>query len=173
VSPETHREEAGSLAKVIADVWNGLARDHGWPATQNAEDIKRNRRVLATAMRGWAKTSEVDHGRDTKTLIRWMLSRWNWDKSPAPMNLVASSAQWDALKASLQREVEENATRNKDRLKSVTEWVEKEISVRGKNGIEGIRAREEIEEFAKATGKINAWTPAEQEHFYEELKKCR
>lgn len=173
MSPETHPEEAEALAATIAEIWNALAKENGWPASQTAQSVRRNRRALANAMKGMKATEAVDHSRSRKTLLTWMLSRWNWTKSPAPLELVASAPQWAALAASLAREAEETRATEEDRLRAVSAWVEKERAIRQRNGVDPARAKREIEEFAKATRKISAWTREEQEHFYKELEKCQ
>lgn len=174
MSPETDPKSATRLAEEITKIWNGLATQHGWPGILTCESVRRNRRGLAGAMRGLDRTARIPHGRSESTLLHWVLSRWNWAKSPAPLALASNASQWDALCQSLHREVEETAATDKERIQSVTRWVEKERNIRRRNGMDEAAAKTEIEEFAKATGKINAWTRPEQEHFYQEINNpCR
>lgn len=167
--PETNPGLASEAAAAVAEIWNGLAKEHGWPPQANQESLLRQRKTLTGVMRGLDKLSRIPHGRSVETLLFWILSRWNWNKSPAPIAIAASSGQWNALAASLNREIEEAETTNRERLRTITAWVEKEFSIRRRNGLDGQAAKREIREFALATGKINAWSPHEQEHFLKEL----
>lgn len=170
MSPESHPELAIKLAGTIAEIWNELAKNNGWPTNVKLEAIKRNRKTLSAVMKGLEKTGEIPHGRDQRTLLKWTLSRWNWTKSPAPLSIVGSMTQWDALTKSLAREVQEKEQTDQERLGAITKWITKEIGLRNKTK-DNTNTRKEVQEFAEATGKINSWTNSEQQHFHQELER--
>ena len=157
-------------AELLAKVYNSMARENGWPPAAETGSLLRNRKILTAVEKGIGKASEIPHGRSPETLVGWVLSRWNWNRSPAPIALAGSMAQWDALAASLAREAEETQETRTGRLAAVAAWVEKEMRVR--DGIDKPKIKKEIEEYAQATGKIRSWTAEEQNHFYLELERA-
>jgi hypothetical protein len=158
------------LAEMISKVWNFLSKENGWPNKQNSFDVLRKNRILTKVISGMETASKAKSYPNNEAAIKWILSRWNWKKSPAPLGLLESKDQWQALTMVLQRIDEENDTAIEENSTKIKDWIDSEYRIRIMSGKPSSTSKKEVEEYAIALGKFQALTKEEKLLFLEHLE---
>lgn len=170
----TEPDKIQSLARLVAERWNHLAKSHGWPQRLDPENIARKSRLITRVGKGFECCEKLTQCPPQAGLLDWILARWNWNKNPAPIGILESQDNWKALELTLQRSEEESRESHKETLDKITTWTEKEFAFKLREGKTPEQCQKEIEEFALATGRTKAWSIQEKLHFChltEELKE--
>lgn len=158
-------EEWPIFCQQAAEAWNGFARRAGWPERLEQEELLKKRRFKTNSAKAWGESSFPP-----KDGITWVLSRWNWDRSPAPIELLCSRNQWDAWRA-LQTAIQEEIHQRRELcLKHRREEARSLINRLRRSGITQEERSKQALEIIRASGKWRAWSIQEKMAFYEELE---
>jgi hypothetical protein len=157
------REKFMRVAQSIKEVWNKLSKEHGWPHRKTEESLLREGKAIRSTIRYWA-TSKNDL--ETKKGVEWVLRRWNWNKNPAPLNLLASKTQWAGYQMVMNRVEEENQSAMEEKMESLLTWAEKEMERNIKKGMTSSESKKNIQELSKILGKTASLTDKEKELFF-------
>jgi len=158
------------VAGQISEAWNHLAKNHGWPTRISPEDTLRKTRVIQKTLAGIEGLSELTPPPTLLETLLWILSKWNWNKTPAPLGLLENRDQWAAIKSIRLRSQEEIKEARKEKLAKIEEWARREFRLRTEKGLSPQQAKKEIEEFAHATGKTQGMTTHEKLQLCETLE---
>jgi hypothetical protein len=153
------------ISETIETIWNKKAKFHGWPTRVSKEQILRKGRLLQ-------KINKFAGDTDPTESISWILQRWNWNKSPAPMELLESDAQWRTLESLKRTLQEEEAETQQNRFAEIQTWTQKEFEKYCKTETPVV-ARKRVAEFAKASGKTQGWNNTEKDYFEELLTQIK
>jgi hypothetical protein len=164
-SRQDQYEEAQTIAKALEKVWNSLCKEAGWPHRKSSGECLRNTKVIRCCIRYGGDYVTKGRPESLEPPLRWILSRWNWGKSPAPLNLLASPTQWKAYDMVMARLEEENSEANKDKESNLVAWARMEMNNRLRRGMTPSEARQSVEEFAQVLGKTKGLTPQQMLDF--------
>lgn len=162
-------DRCNKLATIVAKVWNELAKENGWPKRVTQEELRRMGPLITSVNKGLAHIGECT--RNEETLIRWVLCRWNWERSPAPLTQVGVAKLWATLKDSIDRETEEAIMDIEKQLEEVAEWVRFQYERARGMGLTPADAADRVAKYAVSSGKVDTLTPREKARLDEELKK--
>jgi hypothetical protein len=147
------------VASAIAEAWTKYAKEYGWPHRKTTSDVYKDRKAIRTCSREFAQGKQKQ---EILKGISWILGRWNWSKTPAPLNLLTSKSQWAGYKMVLARLEEEAQAAIQLRSQSLLDWVSMEIKNRVQKGMDPTEARKETEEFALILGKTKGMNKEEK-----------
>jgi hypothetical protein len=150
------------LCQTLSEVWNSLCSEHGWPHKKSWQDMLRERKAVRSLARQYA----LEHSQEeVKSALFWILSRWNWQKTPAPLNLLTSKTQWNCYRMVLDREREESEIIVKEKQTTLQEWAKMEINNRIRKGTPPDKATKETIDFALILGKLKGMNTEEKLSF--------
>lgn len=168
------------LEKAIQKVWKEFKQKHKWALTP----LKIPRNVMTNTIKGQSAVEEIsddeiaNYGLEDN--IRKIASQWNWEKSPAPLQLLQSQKYWNTIRDNLLIAITEKEESNQESLKSAINWTKIQLRARQKewNQIVGpagelIRARieKETKEAAHALGKLEDLSPNQKKEWEKNLKE--
>jgi hypothetical protein len=162
-------EEEKIIAGKTAECWNILAKTHGWPTRKGARDILHSRRVIRRLKEELAHPENLP-GITDKEAISWILSRWNWQKTTAPMGMLESREQWKSLRDVLARLQEERQEAEEIKHNTLSLWLHKEFNLRLQKGLSPEGAKKDIEQFSLATRKFQSLSTDEKLFFCQSLE---
>lgn len=151
------------VCQLLCEVWNDLCRENGWPHRKSWQEMLRERKAIRSLARQYALENSDE---ETKTALRWILSRWNWQKTPAPLNMLTSKTQWNCYRMVLAREKEESSIVVQEKQSSIREWARLEMLNRVRSGDTPIMATKETLDFALILGKLNGMNTKEKLSFF-------
>lgn len=168
-----NQDNLQSLCKILAEVWNSLCSEHGWPHRRTWQEMLRERKAIRSMARQYALDNSTE---ETKQALFWILRRWNWQKTPAPLNLLSSKTQWNSYKMVLAREKEESQIFIQEKDSNLKDWARMEITNRIKserfqknskieNKADASNISKETVEFALILGKLKGMNTEEKLSF--------
>lgn len=157
-----NQDNLRELCKTLSEVWNKLCQEHGWPHRKTWQEMLRERKAIRSLARQYALEHSLE---ETKIALRWILSRWNWHKTPAPLNLLSSKTQWNCYRMVVAREKEESQFLVNQKQSSLEDWAKLEISNRVRGGKPPHLAAQETLEFAQILGKLGGLATQEKLSF--------
>jgi hypothetical protein len=161
-------EKFVEVAGTISKVWTKLAKEYGWPHRKSPDDLMREGKAIRTTLRYWA----LNHTPvETEEAIEWILRRWNWQKSPAPLNLITSKTQWNSYQLVINRLVEEESAAEADKMNSLYQWALLEMQRNIKKGMTAGISIKNIKDLAKILGKTKLLGDKNTEDFYRYCEK--
>lgn len=165
-------EKFTQVAENVSVVWTKLSKEYGWPHRKGLEDLMREGKAIRSTIRYGGPLVDKNN-EETQRAIEWILRRWNWNKSPAPLNLLTSQTQWKSFHMVMARVEEENLTAINERMSSLFEWSLQEMQRNIKKGMPATSSRKNIEDLAKILGKTSSLEDKELiefQRFCEELE---
>lgn len=167
----THEDPFFPLAHLISRLWNRLAKTHGWRQEKSPEQILQTPKLLSTL-----KALALQYQREllaaglTQTApqlleennLQHLLSQWNWEKSPAPLRLLTSPHQWQALTYLQLKTYEEAQSLEEQSLQRLLEYTQREWLLNQKTQPTLKECRQATEEHLQATGKWSSLTPVQK-----------
>jgi len=161
-------EKFMEVASDISQVWTKLAREFGWPHRKSPEDLMREGKAIRSTIRYYA----LNHNKkETQEAIEWILRRWNWLKSPAPLNLLTSKTQWNGYQLVMNRVEEENLEAIKEKMETLFEWASLEMERNMKRGLTPSASAKNIKDLAKILGKTSTIGDKGLEEFFKHCEK--
>lgn len=164
-----NQDNLQNLCKILAEVWNSLCAEHGWPHRRTWQEMLRERKAIRSLARQYALDNSKE---ETKKALFWILSRWNWRKTPAPLNLLSSKTQWNSYKMVLARAKEEAQIFIEEKESNLKNWARMEITnrVRSAKLQRDLKhdfgsASKETVEFALILGKLKGMNTEEKLSF--------
>jgi hypothetical protein len=157
------------VAELLCQVWNELAKKNNWPQRKRPEELLQNVGFLRSVWKELARfeqSTRCDH-----TLLTWVLSRWNWQRSPAPVNHAAQPKLWENLKSSLDLEAEEAAELITKQQREVASWTEHYFREHLIKGQPPELAAESTRKYARLSGKNTNWAVHETMQFENSLRE--
>lgn len=158
-----NQDNLRDLCKILSEVWNSLCQENGWPHKKTWQEMLRERKAIRSLARQYALENSPE---ETKMALRWILSRWNWHKTPAPLNLLSSKTQWNSYRMVLAREKEESQIIVKEKQTSLRDWAKLEITNRVRGGRNPSLAIIETLDFALILGKLGNLSSPEKLSFF-------
>lgn len=158
-----NQDNLKNLCQILSEVWNDLCQQHGWPHRKSWHEMLRERKAVRSLARQYALENNKE---ETKKALYWILSRWNWQKTPAPLNLLSSKTQWNCYRMVLAREKEEEQGVFLEKQSSLKDWGRLEITNRVRSGKNPKVAIKETIDFALIIGKLNGMNTEEKLSFF-------
>jgi hypothetical protein len=159
------------IARVIAHTWNALNKTHGWHNPKTPENLLRTPHLIKSIQKLAQKFEITTQEKpNLNEIFHRILSQWNWEKTPAPLQILYSENKWKALEYEIQKTQEEQNSLKEEHLQRLRQTTKKEWLQQRKTTTCPTEATRKTEEYLRASGRWGTFTPTEKLAICQELE---
>jgi len=151
-----------TLAKIIADTWNKLAREKGWHPQKSERDVLNSPQLIKKVLQNLNSQNEALSkipSPSPTNKIKTVLELWDWTKSPAPVRILTSPHLWQTITYNTLKQNEEKENVQQEIHQRLLTYVSKEWKKQFVRNLTASKTKAAVLEHLTATGKWDAISP--------------